>query len=239
MAQMASLRTGMKEAPNGAPFGLGKNAASRPDGVYSVRGGRKLSVFVLELEHGTFLVGRTSLQTFTFEDILKRSITPTARHWLDLHRPFKILIVYQNCSAFDEDKYVKMFMKYHGVENVRGGSYSSVILDPLLKRLILHEIEYVESTKKPQTQTSSLISSQLGVNESLSGSVLAESTILDSHYTINETPVRKLIPIPDPGPTMSEWMSEWVYDTYVNAYATAADVVYEISRQLWPWSQKS
>jgi len=213
-----TLRTGIKEAPKG---------------VYSVRGGRKLSIFVLELEHGTFLVGRTSLQTFMFEDILKLCITPVARHWLDLHRPLKILIVYPNCSPFDEDKYVKMFMKHYGVENVRGGSYSSVILDPLLKRLILHEIEYVESTKKPQTMTSSLISSQLGVNESLSGSVLAESTILDSHYTINETPVRKLIPIPEPGPTMSEWL----YDTYVNAYATAADVVYEISRQLWPRSK--
>lgn len=215
-----SLRTGIKEVSKG---------------VYTVRSNtKKLSIYVLECEHATYLVGHTTLSTFALEDLLKYSVTQSTRYWLDVHPPRKILIIYPNCSPFDEDKYVKMFMKYYGVENVRGGSYSTVILDPLLKRLIQHELHFVEA-QKAKPVTSQLISSQLGLNESLSGSVLAESTVLESHYEVNEKPKKQnLIPIPD---TVST--SEWLYDSYLHAYATVVDVVYEIGRQLWPWSSKS
>ncbi len=224
---------------------MAQNIKKDTNGVYTVRGGRKLSIYVLQLEDDTYLVGHTSLTTFTLEDLLKFSVTSAARYWLDVHKPLKILIIYPNCSPFDEDKYVKMFMKYYGIENVRGGSYSSVILDPLLKRLIQHEIMFVESLKKKPQQPSTLISSSLGLNESLSGSVLAESTILDSHYHVNvneqsgassrsSPQKRNLIPIPDTITT-----SEWLYESYVHAYATVVDVVYEIGRQLWPWTPKS
>ncbi len=213
--------------------------ASTTPKIYRGSSGRKTTIYLLELEHNTFLVGRTQLQTFTFEDILKFSISSSARYWLDLHRPIRILTIYPNCSPFDEDKYVKMLMKHYGIENVRGGSYSTVILDPLLKRLIQHEISYVESTKKPQstanTLSSSLLSSQLGINESLSGSVLAESTMIDGHYNghyiIDEkTNKNRYIPIPEPTS-----ISEWLYDTY----SSTVELFWEIGKHVWPWSVSS
>lgn len=44
------------------------------------------------------------------------------------YKPIKLIKSVMNCDNFDEDKYVKMYMKMFGVLNVRGGSYSQINL---------------------------------------------------------------------------------------------------------------
>ena len=45
-----------------------------------------------------------------------------------LYKPLKIVEYHQNCDNFDEDKYTKMYMQKYGIQNVRGGSYTSIQL---------------------------------------------------------------------------------------------------------------
>ena len=188
--------------------------------------GRGISVFVLELQGGTYLVGQTRLKQFTFKDILQSSINPLATNWLTIHRPIKVYAVYYDCTLFDEDKYVKSYMLHYGMDNVRGGSYPMTILDPLLRRLLEHELAYVQWLKQPQAvarMSSSLLSSQLGMNESMTDSILANS-LLDT----KEKPLTA-------SESESQPISSWIYDQYSTAY----DLVCELGKYLWPWNSGS
>lgn len=60
--------------------------------------------------------------------------------WTRLHKPIKVLQIYENCDDYDEDKYTKQFMAKFGIENVRGGSYTSVNLTESQKQFIQQEI---------------------------------------------------------------------------------------------------
>ena len=45
-----------------------------------------------------------------------------------MHEPIEIMQVINNASIFEEDKQVKELMSIHGIEHVRGGTYSKVKL---------------------------------------------------------------------------------------------------------------
>ena len=93
-------------------------------------------IYILKLKQKKYYVGKT-------QDINKRfqeHLNGYGSAWTNLFKPIKIEKVIKNCSSFDEDKYVKEYMCIYGVDNVRGGSYVSIDLDPLQKLSIQREI---------------------------------------------------------------------------------------------------
>ena len=60
--------------------------------------------------------------------------------WTQLYPPIKLLTSFPACSFFDEDKYTKEYMCKYGIDNVRGGSYTSVNLTREQKKLLQKEI---------------------------------------------------------------------------------------------------
>ena len=50
-----------------------------------------------------------------------------------------------NCDEYDLDKYVKIFMNNYGIENVRGGSYSSPELSEEEKFILKRELNTVNN----------------------------------------------------------------------------------------------
>lgn len=83
-------------------------------------------VYVLRCAEGKFYVGRTDR---TIDERFAEHLTGTcASAWTKRYTPQEVVKTVPDADAFDEDKYVKIYMREHGVANVRGGSYSQLYL---------------------------------------------------------------------------------------------------------------
>ena len=84
-----------------------------------------LFIYVLQLQNDKYYIGKTLNPHFRFET----HFTNNGSEWTKLHKPIKILELIPNCDNYDEDKYTYKYMDKYGIDNVRGGSYTSPILD--------------------------------------------------------------------------------------------------------------
>jgi hypothetical protein len=99
-------------------------------------------VYVLKLQRNKFYVGITN-------DLKSRLTAHTGGYgaqWTKLYPPMSIFERIDDADLFDEDKYVIKYMALHGVENVRGGSYSQLKLDPVQIKNIRIQIANVTNS---------------------------------------------------------------------------------------------
>lgn len=81
-------------------------------------------IYVLKLENGKYYVGKTN-------NVLRRVQEHTdgrGSKWTELHKFVELVDVFPVENCFDEDTRTLLTMKTHGVDNVRGGTYSTTIL---------------------------------------------------------------------------------------------------------------
>lgn len=84
-----------------------------------------VTIYILLLEGDNIYVGRTTNMTKRYQEHLSGK----GSAWTQKHKLIRKLEEYPNSDVFDEDKYVKKYMHLYGINKVRGGSYSEVILD--------------------------------------------------------------------------------------------------------------
>lgn len=93
-------------------------------------------IYVLELKNNKYYVGKTS----NVSSRIAEHISNIGSTWTKKYKPKKIVNLYKNCCAFDEDKYTIMYMAIFGIDNVRGGSFCSIDLThsekTVLKKMI-------------------------------------------------------------------------------------------------------
>lgn len=97
-------------------------------------------IYVLELTQGKYYVGKT-------KDIRRRFVehlNGQGSEWTRKYKPVTILNTFPLVSKFDEDSKVKELMSIHGVNNVRGGTYSQVYLTKEVKDLLRKELTHAE-----------------------------------------------------------------------------------------------
>jgi hypothetical protein len=97
--------------------------------------GRESFIYVLKCEKGKYYVGRTENPSKRLEDHIQEN----GSAWTRKYKPTKIICL-EKGSKFDEDKKVKECMSNFGIDNVRGGSYSSIELDESEIKVIQKEI---------------------------------------------------------------------------------------------------
>ena len=100
------------------------------------------SIYILLLESDKYYVGIT-------KDISKRltqHFSGLGSAWTSMYKPIKIIETIKDCDVFDEDKYTKKYMHKYGIDNVRGGSYSTIELNSETKKML--QIEFNTIDKK-------------------------------------------------------------------------------------------
>ena len=93
-------------------------------------------IYVLLLENRKYYIGKTSNPKFRIENHFDNN----GAEWTKIYKPIKILEIVPNCDNYDEDKYTLKYMDKYGINNVRGGSYTQIILPDEQKKLIQREI---------------------------------------------------------------------------------------------------
>lgn len=95
-----------------------------------------LSIYALRCECDKYYVGKTNNE----QRRVLEHFGSFGSAWTSMYRPLEVVAVYHNCDDLDEDKYTKIYMRAYGIDNVRGGSYSQVTLDPVTRAFLEREI---------------------------------------------------------------------------------------------------
>lgn len=90
-------------------------------------------IYILELEHDKYYVGRTNNITTRIE----QHKNGEGSAWTTMYKFKSLIRQIKSNDPFDEDKWVKKWMQQHGIDNVRGGSYVNISLDE-------HTIKFIE-----------------------------------------------------------------------------------------------
>jgi len=83
-----------------------------------------VKIYVLQLKYNKYYIGRTNNPDFRLKD----HFSGQGSYWTIRYKPLKILQLIDNCNVYDEDKYTLMYMDKFGIDNVRGGSFTKIIL---------------------------------------------------------------------------------------------------------------
>jgi hypothetical protein len=80
-------------------------------------------IYILECLKYKYYVGKTNNPKFRLND----HFTGFGCVWTTKYKPIKLLEIFKG-DQYDEDKYTLMYMEKYGIDNVRGGSYTQIIL---------------------------------------------------------------------------------------------------------------
>jgi len=94
-------------------------------------------LYVLQLEHNKFYVGRTA----NLDKRINDHVLGYGSEWTKRFRVLNLIEYHILNDVFDEDKYVKKYMNMYGIDNVRGGTYSTTVLSIDQKKYICAELK--------------------------------------------------------------------------------------------------
>lgn len=80
-------------------------------------------IYILECLKYKYYVGKTYSPKFRLQDHFKGG----GSVWTSKYKPIKVLDIFEG-DNYDEDKYTLMYMEVYGIDNVRGGSYTKIVL---------------------------------------------------------------------------------------------------------------
>ena len=67
-------------------------------------------IYVLQLENNKYYIGKTKEPNFR----INNHFNANGSSWTRKYKPLKVLKIIPDCDDFDEDKYVKIYMKKYG-----------------------------------------------------------------------------------------------------------------------------
>jgi predicted GIY-YIG superfamily endonuclease len=95
-------------------------------------------IYFIKLKEGKYYIGKTK----NIERRYDEHITGNGSVWTKRYKPISLIKTIKSTSYFDEDKYVKEYMAKYGIDNVRGGTYSNIVLDKNSLAVLEKEIRH-------------------------------------------------------------------------------------------------
>lgn len=92
-------------------------------------------IYVLKLENDKYYVGKTQ----NIEKRMDDHFNGNGSVWTKKYKPISIIEKFKEKSQFDEDNVTKTYMQRHGIENVRGGSYTTMTISDETKKILMKE----------------------------------------------------------------------------------------------------
>lgn len=83
------------------------------------------TVYILQCEKGRYYIGKTDRPLY---ERIEEHFGKNGSRWTMKYRPISVVEHISNADCFDEDKYTKIYMKKYGIDKVRGGTYTQIIL---------------------------------------------------------------------------------------------------------------
>lgn len=93
-------------------------------------------IYVIKLENDKYYIGKTNNLNKRFQ----QHVNGYGSEWTKKYKPIEIIEIIQDCDDFDENKYTKIYMNKYGIDNVRGGSYTSLFLSKEQIKFLENEI---------------------------------------------------------------------------------------------------
>lgn len=91
-----------------------------------------MQIYILELEQGKYYVGKSE----NVEERVNQHFQGRGSVWTQKYRPKRLVETIELDNDFNEDFHVLKYMKEYGIDNVRGGSFSCIILRDSEKSVI-------------------------------------------------------------------------------------------------------
>lgn len=85
-----------------------------------------MHIYILLLENDYYYIGESS----NFIQSYQQHIDKISSEWTKLHRTVTIFKVIQQTKEYTVDDCVVEYIKKYGIDKVRGGSFSDVVLSP-------------------------------------------------------------------------------------------------------------
>ena len=140
-------------------------------------------IYILELEQGKYYVGKTNDP----EIRINKHFDSEGSAWTKKYKPIKEIQRISNCDDYDEDKYTLKYMNMYGIENVRGGSFVTLVLD---KSTITY-IKSISKLNKNEVNNYQKISKE--INNDILIKDLLENNILIKELLEDNILIKKLL----------------------------------------------
>lgn len=99
-------------------------------------------IYVLELDDNKYYIGKTSNPQFR----ISQHVNVNGSAWTKKYNVINLLELIPSIDDFDEDKYTLIYMKNKGINNVRGGTFTQIILDDNTIKIINKMLKNEDNT---------------------------------------------------------------------------------------------
>jgi predicted GIY-YIG superfamily endonuclease len=101
-------------------------------------------VYSIKLNNNKYYIGKT--YRTDIEQRFQEHVNNCGSEWTKKYSPIELIEFYKTENEFEEDVLTKKYMLKYGIDNVRGGSYTKIILEEWQIKSLEQELRSVQNT---------------------------------------------------------------------------------------------